>query len=124
MSACNIMISVYLDFHIPGISVFPDIPMSHYSFVSAEQKSNWISLGSGLTLSLYRTLSDSMCNACIALQELQAFALILHRMVFCLSGMFVALHVDNSAAKAYLCMKGIAEFLFCSRTTCCILSVT
>ena len=39
----------------------------------------------------------------IALQELQAVALKLHQMAFHLDGKVIALHLDNSTAKAYLC---------------------
>ena len=38
-----------------------------------------------------------------ALQELQADVLMLLRMAFHLSGKVVALHVDNSTVKVYLC---------------------
>ena len=54
-----------------------------------------------------------MCRAHIALQEFQAIAMILHRMAFHLSGKVVALHLDNSTAKAYLCSHGgtVSPFL-------------
>ena len=45
---------------------------------------------------------SSLSRAHIALQELQAVAIMLHRMAFCLSGKVVTLHLDNSTAKAYL----------------------
>ena len=47
-----------------------------------------------------------MCKAHIALQEHQAIAMVLHRMVSHLSGKVVALHLDNSTVKAYLCNQG------------------
>ena len=47
-----------------------------------------------------------MCRAHIALQELQDIAMMLCRMAFCLSVKVVALHLDNSTAKAYLCNQG------------------
>ena len=47
--------------------------------------------------------SGSLCMAHIPLQELQAIAMMLCRMAFCLSGKVVALHLDNSTAKSYLC---------------------
>ena len=62
--------------------------------------------GSGLPLLVSGFWSGSMCRAHIALQELQAIAMILHRMAFHLSGKVVALHLDNSTAKAYLCNQG------------------
>ena len=40
-----------------------------------------------------------MYDVHIALQELQAAVVMLHRMAFHLSGMTVALHLDNSTAK-------------------------
>ena len=58
---------------------------------------------SGLPLSVTGSWLGSMCRADIALQELQAIAMMLHRMAFHLSGNVVALHLDNSTAKAYLC---------------------
>ena len=62
--------------------------------------------GLGLPFSVYGSWSGSMCRAHIALQELQAIAMMLHSMAFCLSGKVVALHLDNSTAKAYLCNQG------------------
>ena len=62
--------------------------------------------GSGLLFSVRGSWSGSMCRAYTALQELQAVAMILHRMAFQLSSKVVALHLDNSTAKAYLCNQG------------------
>ena len=62
--------------------------------------------GSGLPLSISGACSGYLCRAYIALQELQAGSIMLHRMAFCLSGKMVALHLDNSTAKAYLCNQG------------------
>ena len=55
-----------------------------------------------------------MYRAHITLQELQAVAMMLHRMACCLSGKLVALHLDNSTAKAYLCNQGgtVSPFYF------------
>ena len=58
--------------------------------------------GSGVPLLVSRPWSGSICRVHIALQELQAIAMMLHRMAFHLSGKVVAFHVDNSTAKAYL----------------------
>ena len=44
-----------------------------------------------------------MCRAHIALQKLQAIEMMLHRMIFELSSMVVALHMDNCPTKAYFC---------------------
>ena len=45
-------------------------------------------------------------------------------MAFCLSGKVVALHLDNSTAKAYLCNQGGTVSPFLSRLACQILSLT
>ena len=68
--------------------------------------------------------SGSKCWAHIALQELQAVAMMLHRMAFHLSDRVVALYLDNSMAKAYLCNQGGTVSPFLSRLTCWILSLT
>ena len=60
----------------------------------------------------------------IALQELQAVAVMLHRMAFHLSGKVVALHLDNSTAKVYFCNQGGTVSSFLSRLACWILSLT
>ena len=65
-----------------------------------------------------------MCRAHIALQVLQAIAMMLHRMVFCLSGKVVALHLDSSTAKAHLCNQDGTVSGFLSRLACQILSLT
>ena len=62
--------------------------------------------GSGLPLSVSGSWSGSMCRAHIALWELQAVVMMLHRMAFNLFGKAVALYLDNSTAKAYLCNQG------------------
>ena len=48
----------------------------------------------------------------------------LHRMALHLSGKVVALYLDNSTAKAYLCNQGGTVSPFLSRLACQILSVT
>ena len=53
-----------------------------------------------------------MCRPHIALQELQAVAMMLHRMAFHLSGKAVALHLGNSMANAYLCNQGGKSLLY------------
>ena len=65
-----------------------------------------------------------MCRAHIALQELQAIAMMLHRMAFHLSGKVVAMYLDNSTAKAYLCNQGGTLSPFLSRLACQVLSLT
>ena len=51
-------------------------------------------------------------------------AIMLHRMAFCLSGKVVALHLDNSTVKAYLCNQGGTVSPFLSRLACWIVSLT
>ena len=79
---------------------------------------------SGLLLSVSASWSGSICRAHIALQELQAVAMMLHRMAFHLCGKVVALHLDNSTAKAYLCNQGGTVSPFLSRLACWILCLT
>ena len=47
-----------------------------------------------------------MCRVHVSLQEIQAVALMLHRMTFQLSSRVVALQLDIGTAKAYLCNQG------------------
>ena len=74
--------------------------------------------GSGLPLSVSGAWSGSLSRAHITLQELQAVAIMLSRMAFCLSGKVVALHLDNSTAKAYMCNQGGTVSPFLSRLAC------
>ena len=60
----------------------------------------------------------------MALHGLQAFAMMLHRMAFWLSGKMVSLQLDNSAVKAYLCNQGGTVSPFLSRLACWILSLS
>ena len=80
--------------------------------------------GSDLPLSINGSWLGSMCGNQVALQELQAVAIMLHRMVFHLSGKLVALQLDNSTAKAYLCNLGGTVYPFLSRLVYQILSLT
>ena len=68
--------------------------------------------GSGLPLSVSGPWLGSMCRAHFALQELQAIAMMLYRMAFCLSGKVVVLHLDNSTAKATCVIKVLQCLLF------------
>ena len=65
-----------------------------------------------------------MCRVHIASLEPQAIALMLHRMSINLSGKVVALYLDNSTAKAYLCNQGGTVSPFLSRMACLIMSLT
>ena len=50
--------------------------------------------------------------------------MMLCRMAFCISGKVVALHLDNSTGKAYLCNQGGTVLPFPSRLACWILNLT
>ena len=77
-----------------------------------------------LTLSVSGPWSGSMCRVHIALQEPQAIAMMLHQMAFHLYDKVVALCLDNSTAKAYLCNQGGTVSPFLSRLACWILNLT
>ena len=51
----------------------------------------------------------------VTLPDLQATVLMLHRLAFLLSAKVIALLVDNSTAKAYLCNQGGTTSPFLSR---------
>ena len=104
---------VPLQFPLPD--VVTDATPTHWAFYFH---------GSGLALSVSGAWSGSLARAHIALQELQAVAIKLCRMAFHLSGKVVALHLDNSSAKAYLCNQGGTVSPFLSRLACQILSLT
>ena len=107
--------SVPLQFPLPDVVIATDATPTHWAFYFQ---------GSGLPLSVSGAWSGSLSRPHIALQELQAVAIMLHRMAFCLSGKVVALHLDNSTAKAYLCNQGGTVSPFLSRLACQILSLT
>ena len=86
-----------LQFPLPDVVIATDALHAHWAFYFQ---------GSGLPLSVSRSWLGSMCRAHIALQEFQAIAMMLCRMAFHLSGKVVALHLDNSTAKAYQCNQG------------------
>ena len=106
---------VPLQFPLPDVVIATDATPAHWVFYFQ---------GSGLPLSVSGAWSGSLSRAHIALQELQAVAVKLHRMAFHLSGKVVALHLDNSSAKAYLCNQGGTVSPFLSRLACQILSLT
>ena len=106
---------VPLQFPPPDVVIATDGTPTHWAFYFQ---------GSGLPLSVSDSWSGSLCRAHIALQELQAIAMMLHRMAFHLSGKVVSLHLDNGTAKAYLCNQGGIVSPFLSRLACQILSLT
>ena len=63
-----------------------------------------------------------VCVGLIVFQEHQAITMILHRIVSTYK--VVALHLDNSTAKAYLCNQGGTVSPFLSRLACWVLSLT
>ena len=76
-----------------------------------------------LPLSVSRSWSGFLWRAHIALQEFQVVDMMFCRMAFHLPGKVVALHLDNSTAKAYLCNQGGTISPFLSRLACQILSM-
>ena len=104
-----------LQFPLPDVVIATDATPTHWAFYFQ---------GSGLPLLVSGSWSCSLCRAHIALQELQAVAMMLHRMAFHLSGKVVALHLDNSTVKAYLCNQDGTVCPFLSRLACQILSLT
>ena len=71
----------------------------------------FICQGSGLPLSGSGSWSGSMCKAHIALQELQAVAMMLCTIAFQLLSKVIALHLDNCTAKVYV-IKVVQYLLF------------
>ena len=106
---------VPLQFPLPDVVIATDPMLTHWAFYFQ---------GSGLPLSVSEPWSGSMCMAHIALQELQAIVMILHRMALHLSGKVVALHLDNSTVKAYLCNQDGTVSPFLSMLACQILGLT
>ena len=76
----------------------------------------------GVPKSCCGTLSGFMHKVHISLQEFQAVAHMLHKMVFQLSSRMIGIHLDNNSAKAYLCNQGSTASLFLSRLGCHILN--
>ena len=106
---------VPLQFPLPDVVIATDGTPTHWAFYFQ---------GSGLPLSVSECWPGSMCRTHIILQELQAVAMMLCNMAFHLSGKQVALHLDNSTAKTYLCNQGGTVSPFLSRLACWILSLT
>ena len=104
-----------LQFPLPDVVIATDAMPTHWAFYFQ---------GSGLPLSVSGSWSGSLCRAHIALQELPAVAIMLHRMALHISAKVVALHLDKSTAKAYLCNQGGTVSPFLSRLACWILSLT
>ena len=106
---------VPLQFLLPDVLIATDAMPTYWAFYFQE---------SGLHLLVSGSWLGSLCRAHIALQELQAIAMVLCRMAFCLCGKVVALHLDNITAKAYLCNQGSSVSPFLSRLASWILSLT
>ena len=80
-------------------------------------------LGILLPLSVHGFWLGSISGVHIALQVLQAVALMLCRMAFQLSHKVVVLQSDNSTAKVNLCNQGGTVYLLLCRLACCILNL-
>ena len=106
---------VPLLFPLPDVVIATNATPTHWAFYFQ---------GSGLPLSVSGAWSGSLSRPHIALQELQAVAIMLHKMAFCLSGKVVALHLDNSTVKAYLYNQGGTVSPYLSRLACWIPSLT
>ena len=72
-----------MQFPLPDVVIATDATPTRWAFYFQ---------GSGLPISVSGTWSGSLSRAHISVQELQAVAVMLHRMAFCLSGKEVALH--------------------------------
>ena len=99
-----------LQFPLPGVVITLDAAPSLWAFYFHD----WGFFS--------RTWSSSVCNAHIALHGLQAVVLMLHRMVFSLSGKVVALHFSDSAPNFYSCNQS-GHVCFLSRLGCHILNL-
>ena len=75
-----------MQFPLPDVVIATDTMLTYWAFFFQ---------GSGLPLLFSGCWSGSVYRAYIALQELQVIAMMLCRMVFCLSGKVVALHMDS-----------------------------
>ena len=104
-----------VQFPLPDVVITTDATPTNWAFHFQ---------GSGLPLSVSGAWSGSLCRAHIALQELHAVAIMLCRMTFCLSGRVVALHLNNSTVKAYLCNQGGTVSPLLSRLACWIMNLT
>ena len=81
---------VPLQFPFPNVVIATDITPHHWAFYFQDFV---------FSLSCSGTLSGFMCKVHIALQELQAYALKLHKLAFQLSGKVITLPLDNSTDK-------------------------
>ena len=106
---------VPLQFPLPDVVIATDAMPTHWAFYFQ---------GSGLPLSVSISWSGSVCRAHIDLQEFQVISMMLHSIAFHVSGKVVALHLDKSTAKAYLCNQGGTVPPFLSRLACWILCLT
>ena len=106
---------VPLQFPLPDVVIATDATAPHWAFYFQ---------GSGLPLSVSGSWLGSMCRSHIALQELQAITMMLHRMDFYLSGKLVALHLDNSSAKVICVIKVLQCLLLLPDWPSSLLSLT
>ena len=107
--------AVSLQCQVPDVVIATDAMPTYWAFYFQ---------GSCLPLTVSGFWLGSMFKAHIALQELQAVSMMLHRMAFHISGKVAALHLNNSTAKTYLCNQGGTVSPFLSRLAHQILSLT
>ena len=112
--------------HLQQMPVALQFPLTYVVNATDAKHTYWAFYfqGSGLPLLVSGSWSGSLCRAHITLQELQAIAMMLHRIPFCLSDKVVVLPLDNSTAKADLCNQDGTVSPFLSRLACWILSMT
>ena len=103
---------VPLCFFLPDVVIVIDATSNYWAFYF--QDFRFPSSCSG-------TWSGSMCKVQGATQQLQAVALMVHKMPFQLPGKELALHLDHSTVNAYICNQGGRGSLFLSRLACHIL---
>ena len=98
---------VLLQFPLPDVVITKDFYTQSLGFSFQH---------SGFHVSCSGTWSTFICKVHFALQDLQAVALMLHRMAFQVSGKVVAIHLNNNnTTKAHFCNYGGTASPFLSR---------
>ena len=92
-----------LQFLLPDVDIATDAMPSHLGLHLQ---------ASGLPLSVSGSWSCSMCKAHVALQELQAVAMMLHRLAFHISGKVAALPLITTLQKLIYVIKVVRYLLF------------
>ena len=94
---------VPLHFPLSDVVIATDATPTHWAFYFQ---------GSGLPLSVSGAWYGSLCRAHIALQELHAVAIMLHRMAFYLSGKVITLHWITVLLRLIYVIKVVQCLLF------------